>query len=134
MRLPFLKESLMDNEAPDSTATVILRGQGGRFTSGPVATDPHADDVTRFRGVLLATVTSEDIEAVVTKLVDQAKSGDLRAAKLLLDAVLGRPSRSTGTNVLIQNNNSQRPSAKAIVKRMAREKSSANSAGPSGDT
>ena len=39
---------------------------------------------------MLETITEDDLRAVVTKLVALAKAGNLGAAKLLFDRVLGK--------------------------------------------
>jgi hypothetical protein len=36
-------------------------------------------------------VSVEDVRVIITKLVTMARGGDLQAAKLLLDRVLGKP-------------------------------------------
>ncbi len=46
--------------------------------------------VVDFREAFLRGVTPEDIEEIGTKLLSMAKAGDLKAASLVLDRVLGR--------------------------------------------
>ena len=63
----------------------FLPGNGG----GPG--NPHARRAGKLRTALLKAVTEKDIRAVAKALVAAAKSGDIPAAKLLLDRVLGKP-------------------------------------------
>ncbi len=67
----------------------------GRFAKGNVGGtgNPHARHVGQLRSALLATVTSEDIEAVVGKLIELAKNGNIQAAKEVLDRIYGRPNQ-----------------------------------------
>ncbi len=43
-----------------------------------------------FQEAFLRTVTPEDVEEIGTKLLSMAKAGNLKAASLVLDRVLGR--------------------------------------------
>jgi hypothetical protein len=47
--------------------------------------------MAKLRSVLLDAVTEKDLQAVAGALIQQAKSGDTIAAKLLLSYVVGRP-------------------------------------------
>jgi len=60
---------------------------GNKFSKG----NPQAAKVQKLRSGLLRAVTVEDLRDVVTRLVDAAKGGDVSAAKLLFDRVLGPP-------------------------------------------
>ena len=68
------------------------RNDSGRFAPGNRGGpgNPYARRVAQLRSTMLATVTDDDIRAIVAKLVEQAKSGDLAASKLVLDRCLGR--------------------------------------------
>ena len=68
------------------------RSVNGRFAIGNVGGpgNPLATKVGKLRSVLLNSVSDEDMQAIVTKLVSLAKAGDLAAAKLLLDRTTGR--------------------------------------------
>jgi hypothetical protein len=61
----------------------FLKGNGG----GPG--NPHAKRVAKLRSVVIAAVTETDLRAIVQRLVLLAKTGDVAAAKLLLDRILG---------------------------------------------
>lgn len=65
----------------------------GRFVAGNTFGhgNPHAMQVAKLRSALLDVVTEGDVKAIIQTLIDKAKSGDLAAAKLLLDRCLGKP-------------------------------------------
>ncbi len=71
----------------------------GRFAKGNCGGpgNPHARHVGQLRSALLAAVTREDIEAVVRKLIELAKSGNIQAATEILDRCLGRAVQPIGT-------------------------------------
>jgi hypothetical protein len=61
-------------------------GQGNDFGKG----NPFAKRAAELRSVLYDSVTDDDMKAVVVKVIELAKSGDLAAMKLLMDRVLGK--------------------------------------------
>jgi len=65
----------------------------GRFAPGNRGGpgNPHAAQVSRLRSALLDAVTPADMRDVVRALVDKAKGGDVHAASVLFDRVLGKP-------------------------------------------
>ena len=67
------------------------RDARGRFAKGNTGGpgNPHARKVAQLRSALLRAVSAGDLRAVVTQLVDQAKAGDVQAARLLLDRLFG---------------------------------------------
>ena len=69
------------------------RGEGGRFASGNkfAKGNPFARQIAQLRSALVSAVTPEDMAAIVAKLIDLAKSGNVPAAKEVLDRVLGKP-------------------------------------------
>ncbi|MCH8269929.1 MAG: hypothetical protein IH985_01780 [Planctomycetes bacterium] len=69
------------------------RNPGGRFVYGNPGGpgNPHAAQVARLRAALLAAVSEQDMTAIIARLVQLAKDGDVRAIKELLDRTLGRP-------------------------------------------
>ena len=73
----------------------IVRDQRGRFGPGNKAAvgrvNPHADRVRAWRSALAATVTEDDLHAVIVKLVERAKAGERWAVCELLDRCLGKP-------------------------------------------
>ena len=68
------------------------RLNNGRFGigNGGGPGNPFASQVGKLRSVLLETVTPDDMKAVVVKLIELAKGGDLPAMKLLLDRTCGK--------------------------------------------
>ncbi len=90
--------------------------------------NPHAGRVSKLRAALIAAVTAEDIAAVVKSIVQAAKSGDIPAAKLLFDRVLGKPGagddeQEPGRNRVLSFLSEGRVSAAEILKEIQREAS-----------
>jgi hypothetical protein len=65
-------------------------GAGNSFGRG----NPTARHAQRLRQLFVTAVTEDDVKAIVTKLVELAKAGDIQAANLLLTRALGKPSTS----------------------------------------
>ena len=67
------------------------RDPKGRFLPGNSGGpgNPHALKTARLRAAMMRAVSPGDLVAVVKTLVQLAKGGDVAAAKLLLDRVLG---------------------------------------------
>lgn len=67
------------------------RDERGRFTPGNKAArgNPYARRVAQLRSALLRAVSADDVQAVARKLVEQAKAGDVQAARVLLDRLFG---------------------------------------------
>ena len=61
----------------------------GRFTHGNRASQGRKLD--RLKAAMLSAVTNQDIKAVISSLLESAKSGDSKAAGILLDRIFGRP-------------------------------------------
>lgn len=82
----------MDDTLPPSHGDQPGRGEGGRFLPGNKLGrgNPHARQTALLRETLLAAVTPDDLHAVVRGLIEQAKQGNVPAARELLDRVLGR--------------------------------------------
>lgn len=68
-------------------------GKGNQAAVGRAA--PHAAKVAALRAALLSAVTEEDVQAIAKALIEKARNGDLRAARELLDRVLGAPDKVT---------------------------------------
>lgn len=73
-------------------------GENGRDTKGRFAQgnaggpgNPHAQQVARFRARLFAVLTEADFDDLIRAIHARAKAGDMVAARLLLDRILGRP-------------------------------------------
>ena len=69
----------------------------GRFTKGNKC--GRGRKVTELRRALLAAVTPDDMAAVAARLVEMARGGDLDAAALLLDRILGKPMTAAETEL-----------------------------------
>jgi hypothetical protein len=69
------------------------RHPDGRFNYGHkfARGNPVHRRMAALRGALLDATTPEDVKAVGAKLAELAKGGDVQAAKVWLDAVIGRP-------------------------------------------
>jgi hypothetical protein len=69
------------------------RGAGGRFLPGNKLGrgNPHARQHAALREAMLSAVTVDDVHAVVRGLIEQAKQGNVPAARELLDRLVGRP-------------------------------------------
>ncbi len=69
------------------------RNEDGTFAQGNEGGpgNPHAKRVNQLRSALLDAVTPEDITEVVQRLIIEAKTGDVPAARVLLDRVFGKP-------------------------------------------
>lgn len=63
---------------------------GGRFALGNQAAKGHSSHGQRLRAAVLVAISVDDVAAIIGKLVDAAKEGDIRATKLVLDFI-GRP-------------------------------------------
>jgi hypothetical protein len=68
----------------------------GRFAPGNQcgAGNPFARRVALLRTVVLTTVREEDMHAIVRKLIELAKNGDVAAARLVLGYSLGKPAET----------------------------------------
>jgi len=73
-------------------ALVNGRDTAGRFAPGNSGGpgNPHAKQVGSLRSAMLRAVSEEDMEAILGKLVALARSGNVPAAKEVLDRCLGR--------------------------------------------
>ena len=62
-------------------------GLGNHFGRG----NPNAGRVAHLRRAMLNAISAEDITAITSKLVEQAKTGDLNAIREVLNRTVGRP-------------------------------------------
>lgn len=65
----------------------------GRFAPGNTCGrgNPHARRAAELRSTIFRAITDEDIAGIVRGLIDQAKAGDVTAAKLVLGYAVGAP-------------------------------------------
>jgi hypothetical protein len=82
---------MSDVETP-TTNGLDGRDGRGRFAAGNAGGpgNPYTKQTARLRAALLAAVTEEDIKAIVSKLIEQARGGNIPAAREVLDRTLGR--------------------------------------------
>ncbi len=68
------------------------RDAAGRFAAGNLGGpgNPYAKRVAALRGAMLNAVSEEDMGAILARLVELAKAGNVPAAKEVLDRCLGR--------------------------------------------
>lgn len=69
------------------------RGTSGRFLPGNriAKGNPVARQAQQLRCALMDAVKPDDLTRIVTRLIVLAQGGDVQAAKLILDRVLGPP-------------------------------------------
>ena len=69
------------------------RDAGGRFTKGNPGGpgNPFARRVSRLRSRIVEELTDDELQAIVRKMIADAKDGDKAAAKLLLSYAIGKP-------------------------------------------
>ena len=69
------------------------RGPNGRFAPGNAGGpgNPYAARVGELRSALIDAVKPGDLKAIAKALVEAAKGGDVAAAKVVFERVLGRP-------------------------------------------
>jgi hypothetical protein len=69
------------------------RDADGRFAKGNPGGpgNPYARQVAALRREALAAVTPDDIHAIIAKMIELARAGDVAAAKLVLGYAVGRP-------------------------------------------
>lgn len=72
---------------------LIGRNARGRFAHGNAGGpgNPAARQVMRLRHALLDAITEEDLGAIVAKLLEMAKAGNMAAIREVLDRTLGKP-------------------------------------------
>ena len=71
------------------------RDTNGRFVAGNKASRnggrPKKAREERYQEILTTSITFVDFQAIIHKLRDKAKRGDIAAAKLLLEYLVGKP-------------------------------------------
>ena len=72
------------------------RAPNGRFSKGNPGGpgNPYAKRVAALRRALIESVTEEDMRSIVARLVQDARDGDIQAAKEILLRTLGRPTEA----------------------------------------
>jgi len=75
------------------TTELYGRDEQGKFVKGNKCArgNPFAKKVAALRAALLQAITPQDVKSIIKKLIKQARSGDLAAAKEVFDRAVGRP-------------------------------------------
>jgi hypothetical protein len=78
------------------------RDERGRFAEGNAGGpgNPFARQTAALRRALCQTVSTEDVQAVTLRLIEQAKGGDVAAARLLFAYAIGRPAEVVDPDLL----------------------------------
>jgi len=94
----------LPSSAEPAAADQIGRDTGGRFTKGNKGSpgNPYARKTAALRQALLDTVTAEDLQAIVRQLIQQAKEGDVSAARLVFSYTIGKPDKAVDLDTLDQ--------------------------------
>jgi hypothetical protein len=82
--------------SPEAPPAPTGRETNGRFAKGNAGGpgNPYARQVAALRRALLQLVTEEEIIAIARALLEQAKKGNVSAAKLLFSYTLGQPAKA----------------------------------------
>lgn len=100
------------------------RNKNGTFAKGNKGGtgNPYARRVAAIRVKMMEAVTDEDIDAVIQKLVSDAKDGDLAATKELLNRLVGKPASSPPPDELDQHEATVEADCAAAKQRVKTEK------------
>jgi hypothetical protein len=85
------------NPANPNPAPAEARDACGRFAKGNPGGpgNPYPRRVAALRRALLTSITDDDMTAITKAVIDEAKAGNIAAAKLLFQYVLGKPGAAT---------------------------------------
>ncbi len=85
-------DATTDGQPPSPTGDNGRDPASGRFAARNTfgQGNPYHKRVAELRSALLDAVTVKDLRAIVKKLVEQAKAGDLACARELFDRIYGR--------------------------------------------
>ncbi len=94
----------MDEDSKPLLAGDNGRDVRGRFTAGnrEARGNPHARRVGELRSAMLDAVTANDLAEIVQAMITKAKSGDVVAAREILDRCLGKPKHDANLAVVAQ--------------------------------
>jgi len=83
----------MSSPSPNGANGSSGRDAGGRFRKGNPGGpgNPMARRVGKLRSALVRSVSPNEVKEIITGLVKAATAGDVSAAKLLFDRLLGPP-------------------------------------------
>ena len=93
------------------------RDAGGRFAKGNPGGpgNPFARRVARLRSLLLDAVSDDDLRAVVAKMVEKAKAGDVAAAREVLTRTIGKPTDAIDPDLDFDEEDADRRRTKALI-------------------
>ena len=74
-------------------------GKGNQFGPG----NPFARRVAQLREAMLEAVGSDDLAAILAKLIEKARAGDVPASKLVLAYAIGKPGTAIDPDTLNHN-------------------------------
>jgi hypothetical protein len=85
-------ESFPSSDETISPPATAVRDEGGRFLPGNRTGhgNPHAKRVAQLKSECLEAVRTGDLAGVIQRLIQDAQSGDVPAAKVLLDRIFGK--------------------------------------------
>ncbi len=85
-----------NRQTQDRVEEAPQRDDRGRFARGNNGGpgNPFARRVALLRKLVLEVVSAEDLEAIVRKLVELAREGDVAAARLVMGYTLGKPAEA----------------------------------------
>ena len=91
-----MDDEIMDDPSPSPPVDNGREAATGRFATGNTFGEgnPHHKRVAELRSALLDAISPEDLRVIVGQLVQKAKSGDVAAAREVLDRALGKPSQA----------------------------------------
>lgn len=82
------------------------RDKRGKFTKGNQASvgrgNPLAERVHHLRGLFYSTVDDEALRAIILKVVEEAKAGDMMAAREILGRMIGKPADAIDAEKLVE--------------------------------
>ena len=71
----------------------LSRSTNGRFATGNRGGpgNPNAKRTAHIKRVLMDAITDDDVRAIVKSLIEEAKTGNAKAAELILNRLVGKP-------------------------------------------
>ena len=103
-----MPQSNGSRKAETTRSDAKIRDEFGRYLPGHPGGpgNPHAKKISMFKSAVMRTIAPEELGDVVKMLLDKALSGDIAAAKIILEYTLGKskplPAGPVGPRVDIQ--------------------------------
>ena len=117
-------DAIKDDPSPSPTDDNGRDPASGRFAARNTfgQGNPNHRRVAELRAALLDAVSPEDLRAIVGKLIERAKAGDLACARELFDRIYGRSTQPIVGDVEVSTAQTLTPEQQAradeIVRRM----------------